>query len=107
MNEIRKLSVHVRKADRVIDDPSQLRNQPEDNEVERDNKLIFTLNKPRMVFDSDAFGTLRVYFLVIEGLSSTVSACPKYYQPQTLEMLFELMRLASHSLGKLIAADFD
>jgi len=37
-------------------------------------------------------GVLHVYFLVIEGLASTVASCPKYYQPQTLEVLFELMR---------------
>jgi len=65
-----------------------------------DDKLSVT-NKSQSLFHYDKSGTLRVYFLVIEGLSSTVSACPKNYQPQTLEMLFELMRLASISLGKL------
>jgi hypothetical protein len=95
-------------ANEVVDDRFKPDNQPEDNEVERANDihLIFSLNKPRMVFDSDVSGTLHVYFLVIEGLSSTVSACPKNYQPQTLEMLFEMMRLASRTLGKRNTADF-
>ena len=44
-------------------------------------------------------GALRVYFLLIEGLASAVSSCPKNYQPQTLEMLFELMRLAAQVPG--------
>lgn len=58
------------------------------------------LSNSRQVFNNDKSGALHVYFLIVEGLSSTVSAGPKNYQPQTLEMLFELMRLASRVLGK-------
>jgi len=67
------------------------------------------LEESRRMFESDHSGCLRVYFLVIEGLTETVSSCPKHYQPQTLEVLFALMRSASkipgsdckhfHSLG--------
>ena len=46
-------------------------------------------------------GVLHVWFLVLEGLASTVSTCPRGYQPQTLEMLFELMRAASKVPGML------
>ena len=44
-------------------------------------------------------GVLHVYYLVLEGLSSTASACPKNYQPQTLEMFFELLRSAAKVPG--------
>ena len=46
-------------------------------------------------------GALHVWFLVLEGLASTVAACPKNYQPQTLDTLFSLMRSAAHVPGKL------
>ncbi|KAL5009933.1 hypothetical protein ScPMuIL_012238 [Solemya velum] len=40
-------------------------------------------------------GILRIWFLMLEGLAGAVSACPKSYQPQTLEMLFQLLRQSS------------
>lgn len=45
-------------------------------------------------------GILHVWFLVYEGLAGAVSACPKSYQPQTLEMLFELLRSTAKTPGK-------
>ena len=45
-------------------------------------------------------GILHVWFLVLEGLASTVSTCPKNYQPQTLEMMFELLRQAAQVPGR-------
>jgi len=53
----------------------------------------------RELFESDRSGCLRVYFLVVEGLTETVASCPKNYQPQTLDVLFALMRSASNSPG--------
>ncbi len=44
-------------------------------------------------------GILHVWLLILEGMGSTVSTCPKNYQPQTLEMLFELLRSAAQSPG--------
>ena len=44
-------------------------------------------------------GILHVWLLVLEGLASTVSTCPKNYQPQTLEVLFELLRSAAQTPG--------
>ena len=44
-------------------------------------------------------GVLHVWFLVIEGMASTVVACPKNYQPQILETLFSIMRSASQVPG--------
>ena len=57
------------------------------------------LEESRRMFDADYSGCLRVYFLVIEGLTETVSSCPKNYQPQTLDVLFALMRFASSVPG--------
>ena len=45
-------------------------------------------------------GVLHVWLLVLEGLASTVSTCPRNYQPQTLEVLFELLRSAAQTPGK-------
>ena len=44
-------------------------------------------------------GVLHVWFLVLDGLANTVSNCPKNYQPQTLEVLFSLLRSASTTPG--------
>ncbi|XP_022089861.1 brefeldin A-inhibited guanine nucleotide-exchange protein 3-like isoform X3 [Acanthaster planci] len=40
----------------------------------------------------DATGLGRVWYLLLEGLTGAVSTCPRGYQPQTLELLFELLR---------------
>lgn len=40
----------------------------------------------------DDTGVLRVWYLLIEGLTSAVAHCPRRYQPQTLEVLFEILR---------------
>lgn len=47
-------------------------------------------------------GVLHVFFLIFEGLASAVSACPKNYQPQTLEALFQLMRSAANVPGESV-----
>ena len=44
-------------------------------------------------------GILHVWFLMLEGLSGAIAACPKSYQPQTMEMMFELLRSASQVPG--------
>ena len=59
-----------------------------------------TAKKIEFDFELDRSGALRVYFFVIEGLAGTVMSCPRNYQPQTLEMLFELMRCAAKVPGK-------
>ena len=40
----------------------------------------------------DESGIIRVWFLLLEGLTGSVSMCPRQHQPQTLELLFELLR---------------
>lgn len=37
-------------------------------------------------------GLLHVWFLVLDGLASATSVCPRNYQPQTMDMLFELLK---------------
>ena len=44
---------------------------------------------------------LHVSFMIVEGLTSAVSACSKRYQPKTLETVFEIVREASKVPGKL------
>jgi len=56
----------------------------------------------RRLFESDHSGCLRVYFLVIEGLTEMVSSCPKNYQPQSLDVLFALLRSASKIPGNCV-----
>ena len=37
-------------------------------------------------------GILHVWFLLIDGLAGSVASCPKAYQPDTLDMLFQILR---------------
>lgn len=37
-------------------------------------------------------GILHVWFLMIDGLAFSVACCPKTYQPETLDMLFDLLK---------------
>ncbi|XP_053398071.1 brefeldin A-inhibited guanine nucleotide-exchange protein 3-like [Mercenaria mercenaria] len=41
-------------------------------------------------------GILHVWFLMLEGLSGAICACPRSYQPHTMETMFDLLRSASH-----------
>lgn len=45
-------------------------------------------------------GILHVLFLLLEGLSGAVSSCPRSYQPQTLEMLFDILRSTADIPGQ-------
>lgn len=40
----------------------------------------------------DDTGVLRVWYLLLEGLTSAAAYCPRRYQPQTLEVLFDILR---------------
>ncbi|KAL3881297.1 hypothetical protein ACJMK2_027752 [Sinanodonta woodiana] len=44
-------------------------------------------------------GILNVWYLLLEGLAGALSACPKSYQPQTMETLFELLKSVSKVPG--------
>ncbi|XP_060566710.1 brefeldin A-inhibited guanine nucleotide-exchange protein 3-like isoform X2 [Ruditapes philippinarum] len=44
-------------------------------------------------------GILHVWFLMLEGLSGAICACPRSYQPHTMETMFDLLRSASHVPG--------
>ena len=39
----------------------------------------------------DDTGVLRVWFLLLEGLTNVVAECPCMFQPQTLEVLFDIL----------------
>ncbi|XP_072178180.1 brefeldin A-inhibited guanine nucleotide-exchange protein 3-like [Diadema setosum] len=49
----------------------------------------------------DHTGIIRVWFLLLEGLTGAVALCPRRYQPPTLELLFELLRSMSINPGPL------
>ena len=40
----------------------------------------------------DDTGVLRVWFLLLDGLTKVVAQCPCKFQPQTLEVLFDILR---------------
>ncbi|XP_029652523.1 brefeldin A-inhibited guanine nucleotide-exchange protein 3 isoform X1 [Octopus sinensis] len=44
-------------------------------------------------------GLLHVWFLILDGLASATAVCPRTYQPQTMEMLFELLRETTKTPG--------
>ncbi|XP_071113726.1 brefeldin A-inhibited guanine nucleotide-exchange protein 3-like [Haliotis cracherodii] len=46
---------------------------------------------------------LHVWFLLLDGLATSISSCPKTFQPQTMEMLFELLRSAADVPGPRFA----
>lgn len=48
-------------------------------------------------------GILHVWFLMIDGLAGSVACCPKTYQPETLDMLFDLLR-SLHDIPGIISA---
>ncbi|CAH1799775.1 unnamed protein product [Owenia fusiformis] len=44
-------------------------------------------------------GSLHVWYLILDGLTNTVANAPRHYQPQTLEMLFSMLRAAATTPG--------
>ena len=45
-------------------------------------------------------GVLRVWFLLLEGVGCTASACTKNHQPQILQSLFEMLRATATVPGQ-------
>ncbi|XP_033096909.1 brefeldin A-inhibited guanine nucleotide-exchange protein 3-like isoform X2 [Anneissia japonica] len=74
-----------------------------------DSKVMYSpeeldLLKPVCVesIDDDS-GIIRVWFLLLEGLTGSVTTCPRHYQPQTLELLFEIIRSVNQTPGPQFA----
>lgn len=44
-------------------------------------------------------GVLRVWFMLLEGLTSATMTCPRKFQPHTLDALFQLLRDLMHVPG--------
>ena len=53
---------------------------------------IPTMTSAASITSIDDTGVLRVWFLLLEGLSKVVAQCPCTFQPQTLEVLFDILR---------------
>lgn len=50
-----------------------------------------TLNTANSIVAIDDTGVLRIWFLVLEGLTSSVANSPKRYQPMIIEAFFEIL----------------
>lgn len=48
-------------------------------------------NSAQSIIKIDDTGILRVWFLLLEGLTNAVAQCPRRFQPQTLEILFDIL----------------
>ncbi|EDV24575.1 uncharacterized protein TRIADDRAFT_56511 [Trichoplax adhaerens] len=53
---------------------------------------IVNLPASYTILKTDDTGILRVWYLLLEGLTSAVVTCPRKYQPQSLELLFNLFK---------------
>ncbi|XP_071818615.1 brefeldin A-inhibited guanine nucleotide-exchange protein 3-like isoform X3 [Apostichopus japonicus] len=51
----------------------------------------------------DDSGLMRVWFLLLEGLTGAVSTCPQKYQPPTLELLYEVLNSIIDTPGEEFA----
>ena len=51
-----------------------------------------TMTSAASIASIDDTGVLRVWFLLLEGLTKVVAQCPCKFQPQTLEILFDILR---------------
>ncbi|CAH1227063.1 ARFGEF3 [Branchiostoma lanceolatum] len=74
----------------------------EEEEDEDDGRERKMSNYPVFSMD-DNTGVIRVWFLLLEGLTGSVTTCPKTYQPQTLELLFKLLRSVAEVPGPQFA----
>ncbi|XP_035687404.1 brefeldin A-inhibited guanine nucleotide-exchange protein 3-like isoform X3 [Branchiostoma floridae] len=81
---------------------SEYDSDDEEEEDEDDGRERKTCNYPVFSMD-DNTGVIRVWFLLLEGLTGSVTTCPKTYQPQTLELLFKLLRSVAEVPGPQFA----
>ena len=45
-------------------------------------------------------GVLHVWYLLLDGLATAISSCPRSFQPQTLTTLFQLLRDTANVPGE-------
>ena len=45
-------------------------------------------------------GVLHVWYLLLDGLATAISSCPRSFQPQTLTTLFQLLRDTANAPGE-------
>ncbi len=63
-----------------------------------DNELKAFSSTAKSITAIDDTGILRVWFLLLEGLTSAVGTCPRKFQPQTIDALFEILRFVHISI---------
>ena len=57
-----------------------------------DSELKLSSSTAKSIMAIDDTGILRVWFLLLEGLTSAVNTCPRRFQAQTIDCLFEILR---------------
>eukprot|EP00795_Rhopilema_esculentum_P017288 gene17289-8866_t len=63
--------------------------------VGSDSELKGFSSTAKSITAIDDTGILRVWFLLLEGLTSAVGTCPRRFQAQTIDLLFEILRSIS------------
>lgn len=63
-----------------------------DSNNRKEKNPIPTMTSAASIASIDDTGVLRVWFLLLEGLTKVVAQCPCKFQPQTLEVLFDILR---------------
>ncbi|KAK3098836.1 hypothetical protein FSP39_023524 [Pinctada imbricata] len=89
---------------------------PVDDTLQDSVSLLLLQNRPRLSYSHlthDDLGTLdtmdttsgilHVWFLLIDGLAGSVASCPKAYQPDTLDMLFQILKSSAEVPGPTFA----
>ena len=60
-----------------------------------DSELKVFSSTAKSITAIDDTGILRVWFLLLEGLTSAIATCPRRFQAQTIDLLFEILRSIS------------
>lgn len=60
-----------------------------------DSELKVFASTAKSITAIDDTGILRVWFLLLEGLTSAIGTCPRRFQAQTIDLLFEILRSIS------------
>ena len=66
--------------------------KPNESTNQKPKSQTPTMTSAASITSIDDTGVLRVWFLLLDGLTKVVAQCPCKYQPQTLEVLFDILR---------------
>lgn len=75
-----------------VSSPASSPLKPNESTNRKSKSQTPTMTSAAYIASIDDTGVLRVWFLLLEGLTKVVAQCPCKYQPQTLEVLFDILR---------------